>query len=147
MSFAQEAVQFECPVQGPGFTDNEIQELLSLLRSPSPGQNSGSSGSNQALYSLEERRRRRMLSNRESARRSRWRKKRHLEDLTQQLNRLKIANRELKNRLGSILNQSHVLWRENDRLMLESIALKSRLSDLCYVFAAMQKSQQQCSSL
>ncbi|KAJ7007092.1 hypothetical protein NC653_006215 [Populus alba x Populus x berolinensis] len=58
-----------------------------------------------------------------------------------------MANRELKNRLGSILNQSHVLWRENDRLMLESIALNARLSDLCYVFAAMQKSQQQCSLL
>lgn len=85
-----------------------------------------------------------MLSNRESARRSRWRKKRHFEDLTQQLNRLEIVNRELKNRLGSILNQSHVLWRENDRLMLESMALKARLSELCRALVAvnaMQKSQ------
>ncbi|KAJ6335306.1 hypothetical protein OIU77_025284 [Salix suchowensis] len=144
MSFAQEAVQLEYPVHGPGFTDNEIQELLSLLQSPSPSQNSGSSGSNQEVCSIDERRRRRMLSNRESARRSRWRKKRHYEDLTQQLNRLEIVNRELKNRLGSILNQSHVLWRENDRLVLESMALKARLSELCHALVAvnaMQKSQ------
>ncbi|KAJ6871999.1 hypothetical protein NC651_031176 [Populus alba x Populus x berolinensis] len=83
-----------------------------------------------------------MVSNRESARRSRWRKKKHLEDLTQQLNRLKIQNRELQNRLGSIINQSHVLWRENGRLMSESVALKARLSDLRLVLAAMNAMQQ-----
>jgi len=142
MFFAQEAVQFEHPVHGPGFTANEIQELLSLLQSPSPTEISGSKGSNQAVYSIDERKRRRMVSNRESARRSRWRKKKHLEDLTQQLNRLKIQNRELQNRLGSIINQSHVLWRENGRLMSESVALKARLSDLRLVLAAMNAMQQ-----
>ncbi|KAJ6871899.1 basic leucine zipper 43 [Populus alba x Populus x berolinensis] len=142
MFFAQEAVQLEHPVHGPGFTANEIQELLSLLQSPSPTENSGSRGSNQAVYSIDERKRRRMVSNRESARRSRWRKKKHLEDLTQQLNRLKIQNRELQNRLGSIINQSHVLWRENGRLMSESVALKARLSDLRLVLAAMNAMQQ-----
>lgn len=142
MFFAHEAVQLEHPVHGPGFTANEIQELLSLLQSPSPTENSGSRGSNQAVYSIDERKRRRMVSNRESARRSRWRKKKHLEDLTQQLNRLKIQNRELQNRLGSIINQSHVLWRENGRLMSESVALKARLSDLRLVLAAMNAMQQ-----
>ncbi|XP_010999906.1 PREDICTED: basic leucine zipper 43 [Populus euphratica] len=142
MFFAQEAVQLEHPAHGPGFTANEIQELLSLLQSPSPTENSGSRGSNQAVYSIDERKRRRMVSNRESARRSRWRKKKHLEDLTQQLNRLKIQNRELQNRLGSIINQSHVLWRENGRLMSESVALEARLSDLRLVLAAMNAMQQ-----
>ncbi|CAK7347393.1 unnamed protein product [Dovyalis caffra] len=133
MFVAQEAPQFEYPIHGPALSANEIQELLCLLQSPSPSQDSGSRGSNRAVYSMDERKRRRMASNRESARKSRWRKKRHLEDLTQQLNRLKIGNRELKNQLGLILNQSRVLWRENDRLMSESMALKARLSDLRHV--------------
>ncbi|POO03724.1 Basic-leucine zipper transcription factor [Trema orientale] len=133
MFLSEEAVQFQ---YGPVLEDNEIEELLSLLR---PGSNnSGSEGSSRAVYSVDERKRRRMLSNRESARRSRWRKKRHLEDLTDQVNRLKVENRDLKNRLGSVAQQCHVAWRENDRLSSEFLALQSRLSDLCRVLVAMQ---------
>ncbi|KAF9668453.1 hypothetical protein SADUNF_Sadunf14G0005200 [Salix dunnii] len=142
MLSAQEAIQLGHPGHGPGFTANEIQELPSLLQPPSPSQNSGSWGSSQAVYSADEKKRRRKESNRESARRSRWRKKKYLENLTQQLNRLKIENRELQNRLGSIINQSHALWRENDHLMSESMALKARLSGLRHLLVAMNAMQQ-----
>ncbi|KAJ6678963.1 BASIC LEUCINE ZIPPER 4 [Salix purpurea] len=142
MLSAREAIQLEHPGHGPGFTANEIQELLSLLQYPSPCGNSGSRGSNQAVNPTDERKRKRKESNRESARRSRWRRKKHLEGLTQQLNRLKIENRELQKRLGSIINQSHALWRENDYLMSESMALKARLSGLRHLLVAMNAMQQ-----
>uniref|UniRef100_A0A6N2MP71 BZIP domain-containing protein n=1 Tax=Salix viminalis TaxID=40686 RepID=A0A6N2MP71_SALVM len=142
MLSAREAIQLEHPGHGPGLTASEIQELLSLLQYPSPCQNSGSRGSNQAVYPTDERKRKRKESNRESARRSRWRRKKHLEGLTQQLNRLKIENRELQKRLGSIINQSHALWRENDHLMSESMALKARLSGLRHLLVAMNAMQQ-----
>lgn len=140
MFFAQEEAHLENQAYETVFTANEIQELLSLFEFESPTviPNSGSEGSNQAVDSTDEKKRKRMLSNRESARRSRSRKKRHLEDLTEQLKRLKIENQELKNQLGLVLNQCHILWRENDRLLSESAALQARLSGLYHVFVAMQ---------
>ncbi|EXC25266.1 Protein ABSCISIC ACID-INSENSITIVE 5 [Morus notabilis] len=134
----EEAVQ--CSVFESGLT---VEELLSLLEpgNSNNSQNSGSDGSSRAVYSVVERKHRRMISNRESARRSRWRKKRHLEDLTDQLNRLKQENRELKNRLGLLTHRCHVACRENDLLSAEFLALSSRLSDLCRILVAMQSQQ------
>ncbi|KAJ4838951.1 hypothetical protein Tsubulata_038137 [Turnera subulata] len=147
MLLAQEAVHLDYPVypfhEPAPFTSNELQELLSLFQSsPTCSQNSGSDGSNPAVHSEEDdRKRRRMISNRESARRSRWRKKRHLENLTEQVNRLQLENQELKNRLGSVLNRSHVLCTENNQLLAESVALQARLSDLRRVLVAMRAMQ------
>ncbi|KAL6212352.1 hypothetical protein ACLB2K_017572 [Fragaria x ananassa] len=140
---ADEPVQFQCPIQETGL----IEELLALLqegnsKSTSASPNSGSDGSNRGVYSVDERKRRRMMSNRESARRSRWRKKRHLEDLTEEANRLKMENRELKSRLGFAAEKCHVTWRENERLEAESLALWARLSHLNRVLVAMQTMQQ-----
>ncbi|KAJ0086505.1 hypothetical protein Patl1_08787 [Pistacia atlantica] len=87
---------------------------------------------------MDEKKQRRMISNRESARRSRWRKKRHLENLTEELNQLKVENQELKNRLSWVLNKSHVVLRENERLTSEFVALWGRLSELNQISAAMQ---------
>ncbi|KAH0988362.1 hypothetical protein GBA52_015539 [Prunus armeniaca] len=131
--------RFECPVQETGLTTADIQELLSLLQegnSASP--NSGSEDSNRAVYSVDEKKLRRKKSNRESARRSRWRKKRHFEDLTNDVNRLKVENRDLKKRLGVVAQKCHVTWRENNRLTSESLALRARLSDLYRNFVGMQ---------
>ncbi|KDP41589.1 hypothetical protein JCGZ_15996 [Jatropha curcas] len=150
MFLAQDSVQFDYPVLETGFTASEIEELLSLLESPSStssppsstsSPNSGSEESNRVVYSVDERKRRRMISNRESARRSRWRKKRHVENLTVQVNRLGIQNQELKKRLGSVLDHCHVLWRENNQLTTEYLALQARLSDLCHTLVAMQTMQ------
>lgn len=132
MFLSEEAVEFQ---YGPVFEASELEELMTSFLQP--GSNSGSEGSSRAVYSVDERKLRRMISNRESARRSRWRKKRHLENLTDQVNRLKVQNRELKNRLGLVAQQCHVAWRENDRLSSEFLALQSRLSDLCQILVAM----------
>ncbi|KAJ8762462.1 hypothetical protein K2173_007901 [Erythroxylum novogranatense] len=147
MSFTHDMAQHTFPNPAPVheivFTPNEIEELLTLFQSPAGSSFSGSEGSTRSVYSIDERKRRRMISNRESARRSRRRKKTHLENLTERVNRLKEENRELKNRLGSVLNHGHLLWRVNDRLISESVALRARLSNLCNVLYANAMHQSQ----
>ncbi|OMO50946.1 hypothetical protein CCACVL1_30127 [Corchorus capsularis] len=142
MFIGEEAVQFEKPVHfETGFTPEELEELLSFLESnepASPNNSAGSDGSSRAIYTADERKQRRMISNRESARRSRWRKKRHMENLTDEVNRLNIENQQLKNRLSLVMNQCHVVWRENQQLRSESEALWGKLLDLYWTLAAMQ---------
>ncbi|XP_028796088.1 basic leucine zipper 4-like [Neltuma alba] len=137
-----EAVQFPWPVQETAvLTAGDIQELLSLLQSGdepdhTSSPSSGSQGSSREVYSNDERKRRRMQSNRESARRSRWRKKRHLENLNSQVNRFSVENQQLKNRLGLALYQLRVACSENERLRTESVALMARLSDLYLILGS-----------
>ncbi|MED6130706.1 hypothetical protein PIB30_003284 [Stylosanthes scabra] len=118
-------------------TQTEIDDLFSLINHLPASPSSGSQGSNRAVYSTEERKLRRMQSNRESARRSRGRKKKHLENLTVQLNRLRLENRELKNRLVATMHQHLLVSLENEQLRSESIALGSTLSDLCEILRTM----------
>lgn len=133
------AAQFQLPVLETRFTADDIQEWLSdLLQS-----NSGSSeGSTRAVYSDDERKKRRMISNRESARRSRWRKKKQLEDLTEELNRSAVENQVLKNELNIVLNQCYLLWKENEQLTSEYVALRTRLSNLYRILGSMQMPSQ-----
>ncbi|KAB1670270.1 hypothetical protein ES319_1Z183800v1 [Gossypium barbadense] len=106
MFLSQEADQFQLPVNETGFTREELEELLSFLESNEPvSPNSGSEGSTRAVYSPDERKKRRMKSNRESARRSRWRKRMHLENITDEVNRLSVENQQLKNRLSTVINR------------------------------------------
>ncbi|RWW50046.1 hypothetical protein BHE74_00043742 [Ensete ventricosum] len=84
-----------------------------------------------SAVSPEERRRlRRMISNRESARRSRARKQRHLEELRGQAGRLRFQNHELADRLGGLARRCLLLRQDNDRLRAEASALCRRLADL-----------------
>ena len=141
MSPHEESVQFPFPVLETMLSAGEIEELMSLIQAEDPASSSsGSQGSSRAVYSVDERKRRRMISNRESARRSRWRKKRHLEDLTKQVIRLKTENRELKSRFAMLMHQLILVSGENDRLRSESITLLARLSDL-YRFLSTMHSQ------
>lgn len=128
----EDPVQSPSPVLESLLTPSDIQELLSIFQSEDPASpNSGSQGSsNRAVYSIDERKSRRKISNRESARRSRWRKKWHLDNLKNQVNRLKIENRELKTRLAMAMHQNILVSTENDRLNSESLTLLARLSNL-----------------
>lgn len=84
-----------------------------------------------AAVTPEERRRlRRMISNRESARRSRARKQRHLEELRAQAGLLRSGNRELIDQLGGLARRCLLLRRDNDRLRAEASALCRRLVEL-----------------
>ncbi|GMH06344.1 hypothetical protein Nepgr_008184 [Nepenthes gracilis] len=77
----------------------------------------------------DERKQRRMESNRASARRSRMRKKKHLENLREQVNRLKLENRESKNRLRFVVHLCECVQIENDRLRAESVVLQRTLKE------------------
>lgn len=79
---------------------------------------------------IDERRRRRMISNRDSARRSRMRKQRHLENLRKQVNRLRIENRVLMDRLRFVVHHCYRLRTENDLLLSEHIVLRQKLADI-----------------
>ncbi|CAA6670667.1 unnamed protein product [Spirodela intermedia] len=79
---------------------------------------------------VEERRRRRMISNRESARRSRMRKQRHLDELQFQVSGLRSVNRRLIDQLNrAIADRDHTLL-ENSRLRGEVSGLQRSLQDL-----------------
>ncbi|KAJ8567367.1 hypothetical protein K7X08_019575 [Anisodus acutangulus] len=91
---------------------------------------------------IDERKRRRMVSNRESARRSRMRKQRHLENLWNQANRVKVANRELMNRLRLITHQCQVVQCDNERLRTESAILRQRLEAVRQILIGRQLEQQ-----
>ncbi|CAH8303945.1 unnamed protein product [Eruca vesicaria subsp. sativa] len=63
-----------------------------------------------------ERRERRMISNRESAKRSRMRTKRQIEVLQQQVEHLMILNRSLSDKVINLLESNHQILQENSHL-------------------------------
>ncbi|XP_041021276.1 basic leucine zipper 4-like [Juglans microcarpa x Juglans regia] len=142
MVLSRKPVEFRYPVsKETGFTTDELQKLLSFFPSRhSVGQNSSttSEDSFRAIYSNDEKKLRRMKSNRESAQRSRWRKKRHLADLKDKANQLKMENQELKNQLGLALRQSHAIGENNQELIFESMTLRDKLSNLYRILFTMQ---------
>lgn len=104
--------------------------------SPNDSPNSGS----------DEKKRKRMISNRESARRSRMRKQTHLENLRDELNRLKVENRDLTNRVRSVTGHCQLVERENEMLRTELILLGQRLEGIHEILKAKQLQQQLCNS-
>ncbi|KAM7277604.1 hypothetical protein ACFE04_004738 [Oxalis oulophora] len=145
MYLEEEPVQCQFSVYDTGlFTAEEIQEVYSILQTePKPvSPKSGSEVTTRFNYSLEEKKKRRMMSNRESARRSRLKKKKQLENLTDQGNRLSVENRALKNRLGLMMNQYYLMERENELLRTESLALWTTLANLYQNIVAMQMQMQ-----
>ncbi|XP_072975218.1 bZIP transcription factor 53-like [Typha angustifolia] len=92
------------------------------MSSPQSNQSSGSEEDLQ-LAAVDPRKRKRMLSNRESARRSRIRKKQHLDELVNQ-----VAH--LKNEKNRILMQSDMIAGQYRRLESENTILRTQLMEL-----------------
>ncbi|CAI8595595.1 unnamed protein product [Vicia faba] len=80
---------------------------------------------------IDERKHRRMISNRESARRSRMRKQKHLDELWSQVVRLRTENHNLVDKLNHV-SESH------ERVVLENARLKEQTLDLRQMVADMQ---------
>ncbi|GLT91700.1 hypothetical protein SLE2022_095760 [Rubroshorea leprosula] len=79
---------------------------------------------------IDERRQRRMISNRESARRSRMRKQRHLDELWSQVIRLRNENNSLMDKLNHVSECHDKVLQENARLKEEASDLRQMLTDL-----------------
>ncbi|PPS05943.1 hypothetical protein GOBAR_AA14710 [Gossypium barbadense] len=87
--------------------------------------NSGSDEDLQAL--MNERKRKRMISNRESARRSRMRKQKHLDDLVAQVSQLQNENHQILTRV-SITTQRYL------NVEAENSVLRAQANELSHSF-------------
>ncbi|GFP99946.1 basic leucine zipper 43 [Phtheirospermum japonicum] len=133
------------PAPSPGsgepirdYTKNLSSGSDELDRMKSNSKGSGCGGTSLLGTTIDERKRRRMISNRESARRSRMRKQKHVDNLRNQVNRLKVENRELMNRLRWVVHHTRLFWTENEYLRSESVVLRQRLWDIRQVLLARQ---------
>ncbi|PIN12754.1 hypothetical protein CDL12_14638 [Handroanthus impetiginosus] len=82
------------------------------------------------LRIIDERKQRRMISNRESARRSRMRKQRHLDELWSQVLRLRTENHNLIDKLNQASESHDRVLQENARLKEEASDLRRMITDL-----------------
>ncbi|PRQ27094.1 putative transcription factor bZIP family [Rosa chinensis] len=84
-------------------------------------QNSGSEGDLQHV--MDQRKRKRMQSNRESARRSRMRKQQHLDELTAQVTQLRKEN-------GQILTSINITTQHYTNVEAENSVLRAQMAEL-----------------
>ncbi|KAK9074463.1 hypothetical protein SSX86_007061 [Deinandra increscens subsp. villosa] len=78
---------------------------------------------------INERKRRRMISNRESARRSRMRRQKHLDELCAYVLWLRNENNGLMEKVNKFLETHEQVVQENDRLKKETIELRQLVSE------------------
>lgn len=79
---------------------------------------------------VDDKRLRRMISNRESARRSRMRKKLQIEELQSQVDQLQTVNRQLSQKVISLLESNHEILQENAQLKEKVSTLHMVLADV-----------------
>lgn len=91
-------------------------------------QNSGSDEGPQNM--MDQRKRKRMLSNRESARRSRMKKQKHLDDLITQASQLKTENSQIMTRVNVATQHFMKMESENMILRTQLTELTERLQSL-----------------
>jgi hypothetical protein len=87
---------------------------------------SGSDGDPRSA-TFDERKRKRMLSNRESARRSRMKKQKQVEDLTGEVSRLQIANSQLAQSINAKEQAYMAIESGNNVLRAQALELTDRL--------------------
>ncbi|KEH18256.1 putative transcription factor bZIP family [Medicago truncatula] len=79
---------------------------------------------------IDERKHRRMISNRESARRSRMRKQKHLDELWSQVMKLRTENHNLVDKLNHVSESHDTVVQENARLKEETFDLRQMVADM-----------------
>ncbi|PKU65180.1 bZIP transcription factor 11-like [Dendrobium catenatum] len=117
----------------------------------SSGGSSGSSSllsnsgfSEDLLAVMDQKKRKRMLSNRESAKRSRMRKHKHLNDLMAEISQLKEKNSQIRTSLNLYTQNNLVLETQNSVLRTQVVELTSWLSSLNGILQCMNLN---CSSV
>uniref|UniRef100_A0A7N0SVH7 BZIP domain-containing protein n=1 Tax=Kalanchoe fedtschenkoi TaxID=63787 RepID=A0A7N0SVH7_KALFE len=91
-----------------------------------------SSGSDGSPLSgvIDEKKRKRMLSNRESARRSRIKKQKQMDDLIGQVSQLRSENDQMMQKIAATEQSYMYVAAERDVLQAEAMALSNRLQSL-----------------
>ncbi|KAJ0261015.1 hypothetical protein HA466_0042180 [Hirschfeldia incana] len=109
----------------------QIQELNNL-QSPASHNSTTSDEPTEETFVINERKQRRMVSNRESARRSRMRKQRHLDELLSQVAWLRSENHQILDKLNKASDR-------NDLVLQENLILKEENLELRQVITSMKK--------
>ncbi|KAJ8770732.1 hypothetical protein K2173_021379 [Erythroxylum novogranatense] len=89
---------------------------------------------------LDQRKRKRMISNRESARRSRMRKQKHLDELTAQLSQLRNENNEIMSKINVTTQLYNGVEAENSILRAQLSELSHRLDSLNEILSFVNQS-------
>ncbi|KNA09135.1 hypothetical protein SOVF_156330 [Spinacia oleracea] len=100
-------------------------------------QQNSSSEEDMQIQIMDERKRKRMQSNRESARRSRMRKQQHLDDLMVQASNVRKTNHQLLNNINITSQQYLKIEAENSVLRAQMSELSSRLQSLNEIINAL----------
>ncbi|KAE8701931.1 Basic leucine zipper 43 [Hibiscus syriacus] len=108
----------------------QLQELISPHSSCINSNSTSDEADEQQLCVINERKQRRMISNRESARRSRMRKQRHLDELWSQVVWLRNENHQLIYKLNHVSESHDKVVQENAQLKEEASQLRLLLSDM-----------------
>ncbi|KAM1042362.1 hypothetical protein ACFX13_032149 [Malus domestica] len=87
---------------------------------------SGSDGS----ATVDEKKRKRMLSNRESARRSRMKKQKQIDDLTTEITRLEMSNNQVRQTVDARERSYNEIESANNVLRAQAMELTDRLQSL-----------------
>ncbi|KAH0888292.1 hypothetical protein HID58_050721 [Brassica napus] len=109
----------------------QMQELNNL-QSPASHNSTTSDEATEDVFVINERKQRRMVSNRESARRSRMRKQRHLDELLSQVAWLRSENHQILDKLNKASDS-------NDLVLQENVILKEENLELRQVITSMKK--------
>ncbi|KAF2312282.1 hypothetical protein GH714_032135 [Hevea brasiliensis] len=107
----------------------QVQEF-SLQSSCLSNNSTSDEADEQQLSLINERKQRRMISNRESARRSRMRKQKHLDELWSQVVWLRNENHQLIDKLNHVSECHDRVLEENAQLKEEASELRQMLSDM-----------------
>ncbi|XP_018808498.1 bZIP transcription factor 53 [Juglans regia] len=99
--------------------------MASVQRSASSGSDGGD-----PRFAVDERKRKRMLSNRESARRSRMKKQKQMQDLTNEISRLQMANSQLVQSINAKEQAYVAIESANNILRAQAMELTDRLRSL-----------------
>ncbi|KAF8118006.1 hypothetical protein N665_0006s0010 [Sinapis alba] len=102
------------------------------LQSPASNNSTTSDEATEESFVINERKQRRMVSNRESARRSRMRKQRHLDELLSQVAWLRSENHQILDKLNKATDS-------NDLVLQENLVLKEENVELRQVITSMKK--------
>ncbi|XP_055815678.1 bZIP transcription factor 11-like [Solanum dulcamara] len=108
-------------------------------------QNSGSEEDLQQL--MDQRKRKRMISNRESARRSRMRKQKHLDDLMAQVSALRNENNQILTSMNVTTQHYLNVEAENSILRAQLSELSHRLESLNEIIAVLDANNVNCNGL